>query len=435
MQNTTRQRKVGYLLKTFPKLSETFILNEIVQVEKLGTPLHLFSIKRPPEQEKFHPGVQQVQANVTYLSSIGWHRNIFDSAFVALDHAELFLRNPIRYVAALRFYRGPAKGKRWKEFIQAGFLTRALERRGITHLHAHFANVPTSMAELVRRLSGITYSFTAHAKDIYLSPKEELSRKIRDAEFVLTCTGYNQQYLDAINVHDTPIHLAYHGVDLDRFLTLHTQRESGGVLHIVSVGRFCEKKGFAYLIQACRLLKDRGVPFRCSIVGWGPLRESMAGQIAALGVEPEVQLRHEMTQNQLIDFYQTGDIFVLPCILTDDGDRDGIPNVLLEALAMQLPAVSTEVSGIPELVEHMESGLLVPEKDAAALADALQTLVERPDLRKKFGENGRAKVMDQFELKRSASRVHSFLSAVSTAAAAQQAEQAAERGAVWDLAD
>ena len=431
MRNTSKQRKVGYLLKTFPKLSETFILNEIVQVEQLGTPLHLFSIKRPPAQERFHPGVHQVQANVTYLSSISLRKNIFDSAFVALDHVELFLRNPINYIAALRFHFGPARGRRLKEFIQSGFLTRALQRRGITHLHAHFANVPASMAELVRRFSGITYSFTAHAKDIYLSPKRELSRKMRDAEFVLTCTGYNQRYLEAINVHGTPIHLAYHGVDLDRFLSLNTKRDSDDALHIVSVGRFCEKKGFAYLIQACSHLKARGLPFRCSIVGWGPLRDGMASQIAELSLQAEVRLRPEMTQTQLIEFYRTGDIFVLPCILTDDGDRDGIPNVLLEAMAMQLPAVSTEVSGIPELVEHMESGLLVAEKDALALADALQLLLERPELRKKFGENGRAKVMDQFELKRSARRVHAFLSAVNAPPPVGQVEP----DAVWDLAE
>ena len=435
MQNTSSPRKIGYLLKTFPKLSETFILNEIVQVEKLGTPLHIFSIKRPPEQEKVHPGVYQVQADVTYLATIGRRKNIFDSAFVALDHLQLFLRNPIGYIGALRFHFGPARGKRLKEFIQAGFLTRALERRGITHLHAHFANVPTTIAELVRRLSSISYSFTAHAKDIYLSPKAELTRKMRDAEFVLTCTGYNREYLEAINIHSTPIHLAYHGVDLERFLNLNQRRHTEDTLHIVSVGRFCEKKGFNYLIEACRHLKARGLAFRCSIVGWGPLRDSMAAQIAELSLQAEVQLCHEMTQNQLIDFYQTGDIFVLPCILTDDGDRDGIPNVLLEAMAMQLPAVSTEVSGIPELIEHMESGLLVAEKDAAALADALQLLLERPDLRTQFGQRGRAKVMDQFELKRSASRVQSFLSTVRATPTLENAKKTAEREAVWDLAE
>ena len=309
---TTSNSKIGYLLKTYPKLSETFILNEIVQLEKLGMPLHLFSIRRPPQEERFHPGVFQVQANVTYLASISWGKNIFDSAIIGMDHLELFLKNPISYLATLRFHYGPAKARRRKEFIHAGFLTRALQRRNITHLHAHFANVPTYLAELVRRFSGITYSFTAHAKDIYLTDKNELFRKIRDAEFVLTCTGYNKTYLEALNVDGTPIHLAYHGVDLDRFLAVNTRHLSKERLHIISVGRFCEKKGFACLIQACSHLKARGAPFRCSIVGWGPLRDSMAQQIADLSLQEEVQLLPEMTQGQLIDFYQTGDIFALP---------------------------------------------------------------------------------------------------------------------------
>ena len=431
MQSSISDRKVGYLLKTYPKLSETFILNEIVQIEKLGMPLHLFSIKRPPPQEPFHPGVFQVQANVTYLSSISLRKNVFDSAFVALDHLELLVRNPISYVSTLRFHLGPGKGKRLKEFIQAGFLTRALQRRRITHLHAHFANIPTYLAELVHRFSGITYSFTAHAKDIYLSDKQDLSRKMRGAEFVLTCTGYNQKYLEALNVRETPIHLAYHGVDLERFLSVEKQDTHSESLHIVSVGRFCEKKGFTYLIQACSQLRARGVPFRCSIVGWGPLRDAMAAQIADLSLQSCVQLLPEMAQSQLIDFYQTGDIFVLPCIMTDDGDRDGIPNVLLEAMAMQLPAISTDVSGIPELLEHMQTGLVVPEKNAAALADALHVLLSRADLRTALAINGRAKVTAQFELKRNVQRVHAFLSGV----VAPEAEDAPVPEGVLDLAE
>ena len=398
MDFAQQTRIVGYLLKTYPKLSETFILNEILQLEKFGVPLHLFSLRKPMFADKFHPAVYRVQANVTYIPSIGWRSNPIDSTLIVLDHLELCLRNPLRYFSTLWFYLRVPEEKRLKEFAQAGFLTRALQRRKIQHLHAHFANVPTSVAELVERFSGITFSFTAHAKDIYLSRKDELARKIRAAEFVVTCTGYNQRYLQDIDAGPTPIYLAYHGVDLSKFNNFDRASQLAQPLLILSVGRFCEKKGFFYLIEACRLLKARGRAFLCSIVGWGPLRNDLERMIVELDLCDCVSLVSEMTQDQLIHVYLTAGMFVLPCILTDNGDRDGIPNVLIEAMAMQVPVISTEVSGIPELVEHNESGILVPEKNSAALADAIELLLSGPDLRSRFGEKGRAKVLNQFTL-------------------------------------
>src|SRR5713226_4764525 len=401
MDHAQQTRRVGYLLKTYPKLSETFILNEIVQLEKLGVALHLFSLKKPMFADKFHPAVHQVQANVTYIPSIGWRSNTIDRAFIVLDHVELCLQNAFRYFSTLWFYLRSPQDKRLKEFVQAGFLTRALQRRKIRHLHAHFANIPTSVAELVKHFSGITFSFTAHAKDIYLSRRQELARKIQAAEFVLTCTEYNQKYLQNIDAGPTPIYLAYHGVDLSKFNNLDTAAHPANPADpplILSVGRFCEKKGFPFLIEACRVLKARGCAFRCSIVGWGPLRDDLERMIVELDLCDCVSLVNDMTQDQLVHLYLTASMFVLPCILTDNGDRDGIPNVLIEAMAMQVPVISTEVSGIPELVEHMENGILVPEKNSTALADAIELLLSHPDLRSRFAEKGRAKVLNQFTL-------------------------------------
>jgi glycosyltransferase involved in cell wall biosynthesis len=264
-------------------------------------------------------------------------------------------------------------------------------------LHAHFANLPASVAELVHRLSGISFSFTAHAKDIYLSSHRELSRKMRAAKFVLTCTGYNKKYLEAIGSGSTPIYLAYHGVDLSRFQAIEPARREGAP-QLLSVGRFCEKKGFPYLIRACHILKERGWRFSCAIVGWGPLREQLEKLIAELNLASQVSLLAEMTHDRLVAMYQAADVFVLPSILAQDGDRDGIPNVLIEAMAMRLPVVSTAVSGIPELVDHMQNGLLVPEKDATVLASAVEILLSSPELRARLGENGRSKVLRRFTL-------------------------------------
>ncbi len=412
---------IGYLLKTYPKLSETFILNEIAELEKSGMPLHLFSLRMPAFGDKVHDAVTGVQAKVTYVRrwlrltgfggflAAGVNADPLDATFLVVEHAKLFARNPVRYISTLWFYVRLPDRKRLRDFLQAGALARALHVRKIRHLHAHFANVPTSVAELVRGFSGISFSFTAHAKDIYLTDRRELSRKMRAAAFVVTCTGYNREYLEAIGAGGSPIHLAYHGIDLSRFRAVRTAPRPENPPRLLSVGRFCEKKGFSYLIKACRALKDRGCAFSCAIVGWGPMRDQMERQIAELDLANEVALLPGMTQDRLVDMYGRASVFVLPCILTDDGDRDGIPNVLIEAMAMRVPVVSTYVSGIPELVDHMNNGLLVPEKNEAALADALELLLSRPELRARFGENGREKVASQFTLERNVGQIRELL--------------------------
>lgn len=411
MRTPQHPPQVGYLLKTFPKVSETFILNEIVQLEKMATPLHLFSLRVPALSEKLHPVVSKLQSKVTYVRrrpafvqigrflAMGVRSDPLNTSLLMLEHLKLLASNPIRYLSVLWFYWRVPETRRLKDFIQAGALTRGLQKRNIRHLHAHFANLPASVAELVQRFSGISFSFTAHAKDIYLSSHRELSRKMRAAKFVLTCTGYNQKYLEAIGSGPTPIYLAYHGVDLSRFQATEAARREGAP-QLLSVGRFCEKKGFPYLIRACHILKERGWRFSCAIVGWGALREQLERLIAELNLASQVSLLAEMTHDRLVGMYREADIFVLPSILAQDGDRDGIPNVLIEAMAMRLPVVSTDVSGIPELVDHMQNGLLVPEKDVTALASAMEILLSRPELRARFGENGRSKVMRQFTLER-----------------------------------
>lgn len=207
MQAIRHAPKVGYLLK---KLSETFILNEIVQLERTGISLHFLSLKKPPLYDKFHPAVSEVQANVTcirlrprlarvrhFLRS-NVRSGPLDATSTTGEHFQLFIRSPIRYVSAVWFHlRAPGK-RRLKEFLHAGLVTRCLQRRNIGHLHAHFANVPTSVAELVHRFSGITFTFTAHAKDIYLHRHRELARKMEAVKFVLTCTGYNKTYPELI---------------------------------------------------------------------------------------------------------------------------------------------------------------------------------------------------------------------------------------------
>jgi glycosyltransferase involved in cell wall biosynthesis len=283
-------------------------------------------------------------------------------------------------------------------------LARALRRSRAGHLHAHFANVPAAIAELVRILTGIPYSFTAHAKDIYLAPPDDLRRKIRGAEFVLTCTGFNQDYLRRISDCETPIQLAYHGVDLSLFqpapAAAHVPAAAEPV--ILSIGRFCEKKGFPYLIQACSILKGEGRRFRCRIVGYGEMKEQLAAHIAELHLQDCVSLEGPLNQDQIIAVYRTATLFVLPCHVIANGDRDGIPNVLLEAMSMGIPVISTAISGISELIENTVNGLLVPERDGESVARAAGLLLDEPALRARLAENGRKTAAETFGLESSA---------------------------------
>jgi glycosyltransferase involved in cell wall biosynthesis len=291
-----------------------------------------------------------------------------------------------------------------------------MERLGIDHLHVHFANIPAATAEIAQKLTGIPFSMTAHAKDIYLTDDVALDRRMGSAEFVLTCTEYNRRYLEAVSTSDTPIYRSYHGIDLTRFRprgeTAETVTFAQAPLNILSVGRFCEKKGFPDLLDACHQLKQAQVPFRCQIVGFGPLASRLQGQIATLGLEGDVTLVGKLTQDEVIEQYHRADVFVLPCLVTEDGDRDGIPNVLLEAMATGLPVVSTAISGITELVQSGTNGLLVPEKDAAAIAQALTLLAQAPSLRQELGRAGRRTVHQNFTLEHNVGQVKNWLLSV-----------------------
>lgn len=417
--------KIAYLVKTFPKLSETFILNEILELERQGLELHIFSLRQPTET-KVHPAVAEVRAPVTYVRS--WYAPLppppervpFEKLAYKVQMAEerrfMFLHHPIWFLRTWLLQARNNLRKRYlyqalqakcatrkRFFYQALALARELRRGGFTHLHAHFANEPASVAELAHRLAGCPFSFTAHAKDIYLTDRDELARKIAAAQFVVTCTGFNRNYLKEIAKEiagGTPIHLSYHGVDLSRFSSqAGNRREHPPATPIIlSVGRFCEKKGFTYLIQACHRLKQKGKPFVCRIVGFGPLQEQLEELIETLALRDSVLLVGKMTQDKLVQEYRQAHLFVLPCLVTDDGDRDGIPNVLVEAMATGIPVVSTSVSGIVELVDHMENGLLGPEKDLEALTAAMETLLDDPGLRERLGANGRQKVTAGFSL-------------------------------------
>ncbi len=403
--------RIGFLVKTFPRLSETFILNEILGLEKLGWDLHIYSLKGPVN-EPVHPGVSQVKAPVSYIPSFMPTTTLVDPFGILGAHLQILVKHPIRYVSAIRRYFCQTVDKRLKEFIQAGYLAVSLQKAGITHLHVHFANSPTAVGEVVHWLTGIPFSFTAHAKDIYTSNKVDLARRIKTAASVLTCTGFNERYLRSLSDEEASINLAYHGIDTTRFTAganNSSEKENEHVPLVLSVGRFCEKKGLDDLIRACAILRDNGVRFRCILVGYGPLEEQLKELRRALQLEALVEMPGRMGQAEVIEQYRKASVFALPCRVTDSGDRDGIPNVLFEAMALGVPVVTTDVSGITELVVERRTGWIVEPQRPDKLAASIEYVLTHPDQAAELAGNARRRVLEEFTLEVSSRRVHDQL--------------------------
>ncbi len=418
---TTTDRPIGYMLKRYPRLSETFILNEMRALERLGTRLHIFSLLRP-EETLAHPAVMEIQAPITYLPEL----SLGGVVAVAKAHATMARLHPLRYGHAMALALWWAIRSRHpvsvaKQFARAGYMAHACRAQGIEHLHAHFANAPATVARLVSVLCAIPYSFSTHAKDLYLTPQKVMRRRIKSASFVLTCTRHNLEYMQGFipPAERAKIHLVYHGIDLSAFPN-ETASEapytnitpSPVVLSaplILSVGRLVPKKGLDDLVSACVLLRARGVPFRCAIVGEGPLRQALETQIREAALEGVVSLLGAMAHDRLLALYGTAQLFALAPRIMEDGDRDGIPNVLAEAMATGLPVVSTRVSGIPELVDHGENGLLVAPMDPDALADAIEHLLSHPTDSRRLGAAARRKMEANFECWETAKAVQRLL--------------------------
>ena len=403
---------IAYVMKRYPRLTETFILNEIRAMERLGAQLHIFSLL-PPELPPHHPMVSEVAAPIHSPPPEGrakW-------ATLARAHGRMLAASPLRYAGAvlramLWSALSPTPLSVWKQFGRGGYVASTCRRAGIRHIHAHFANAPAATARFASLMSGIPFSFTAHAKDLYLTPPRVIQRRARAATFVATCTGYNARYLqDLLGADAGKVHLVYHGIDLSQFGAREGPQSAAQPRPrlILSVGRLVEKKGHDDLITACALLRRRGHAFRCMIVGEGPLRGTLAAQIAQLQLEGMVTLEGAMTHSKLIALYRHADLFALAPRIAEDGDRDGIPNVIAEAMAIGIPVVSTDVSGIPELVQHGRTGLLAPPNDPCALADALGRLLADPRAATELARAARARLEQDFDLWTTTRRLHALI--------------------------
>ena len=399
------RRSIAYIVKAWPRLSETFILNEIISLERHGVTIRIFSV-RERDPGPAHSKVAQVRAEVTYLAFWpNWRRTI-------PANLRTFCRHPERYVQVLlqaikvNVIRHHRFAPPW-HFFEAAYLTDILFREPANHLHAHFASTPTLVAMYAHRLSGIPYTFTAHAKDIYVTDPEVFRAKLEEAQAVVTCTQYNRGFLSEQYgpLCNDKVHSIYHGLDASQFNFQLPTKACSSPPMILSVARLVEKKGLSNLLAAADILRRRGRVFDVEIIGSGPQREVLKAQAKRLGLADRIRLPGAQAHGAVCLAYRQASIFVLPSVIASNGDRDGIPNVLLEAMASGVPIVSTPVSGIPELIEPGVDGLLVPPNDPTALAEAIDKLLASQELRESLARAARSKIESSFSLDASAERL------------------------------
>jgi glycosyltransferase involved in cell wall biosynthesis len=397
--------KIAYYLQRFPYLTETFILREMLLLREMGVDVQIFSLLPPGPKGTMH---QQVQAMMPFV-----HYSQFIFSFKLIQAQFYFLlRTPRKYFKAL----GRAIWQTWPEPVDLGkmliifpksvYFARQMQEMKIDHIHAHFVWTNGIAAQVAADLTGVTYSLHAHAWDIFQRNQECVRRQISLASVVVTVSEYHRQYIANLCPHWKPddIRVVHYGLDPSEFTPGHVPAEEN-TIRIISVGSLVEKKGHAYLIEACALLLSKGYKFQCSIIGGGYLRESLQERIDRFGLKGSVFLVGAKNQTDVQDLYRHSDIFALACVIAQNGDRDGMPNVLLEAMAMELPVITTPVTGNPELVHEEENGLIVPSRDAQALASAIERLINDQALRLRLGKQGRQTILAGFDIRQTSAEM------------------------------
>jgi colanic acid/amylovoran biosynthesis glycosyltransferase len=397
-------RRVAYVMSRFPKLTETFVLAELMALEGRGVDVDVYPLLRE-RAALTHPGALDVVERAHYQP--------FVSLPIVVSQLHWLRRRPRAYLRAWR----DVLGGTWPSanffigaigiFPKVAHAARQMEADGVVHVHCHFANHPAVAGFVIRRLTGIPFSFTAHGSDLHVD-RRMLDRKVAEAAFVATVSEDNRRLIlaECGERYAGKVHVVRAGVDTRLFAPADIRPPEGvRPLAVVCVGTLHEVKGQPHLIRACRILADVGVEVSCRLIGSGPDREMLARLIRDARLEDRVVLVGPRTRTEIADELRAADVLVAPIVRTRQGKREGIPVVLMEAMSCGLPVVASAISGIPELVEHRVCGLLVPPGDARALADALRTLDADRDLRERLGRAARLRVLAEFDLDVSAAEL------------------------------
>jgi colanic acid/amylovoran biosynthesis glycosyltransferase len=403
--------RVAYVMSRFPKLTETFILFEMIAVERQGVAVELFPLLRE-RTSTIHPEASALVDRARFLPFLSW--SIVKSQLWFLRH------RPRRYMRTIwAIVRGTWRSPNFllgglgilPKVAHAARLMRAL---GVDHVHCHFANHPAMAGWIIHRLVGLPFSFTAHGSDLHVD-RRMLCEKVSRARFVVAISDDNRRVIE----HECPtavagrVQVIHCGVDTSVFRPASVANAGGlagvgegdGALEILAIGTLHEVKGQAVLVDACRELTARGVAIRARFVGDGPDRTVLAERIAAAGLDGRVQLLGTRTRGEIADLLAVTDVLVAPSVPTRSGKREGIPVVLMEAMASGVPVVASRLSGIPEIVRDGENGRLFPPGDASALADALVELATDPALRDRLGRAARATAVRDFDVEANAARL------------------------------
>lgn len=388
-------RPIAYVMSRFPKLTETFILFEILAVERLGQRVELYPLLRHREPVS-HPEALALLPRA--------HFQPFLSRAILASQLHFLRRRPRAYLGALgAMLRGTFGSANYffgglAIFPRTAHMARLMDAQGVRHVHCHFSNHPATAGFLIHRLVGIPFSFVAHGSDLHVD-RHMLDRKIAEASFAVAISRDNldEMVAECGDWARAKIDVVHCGVDTDRLRPL-AVATPGRPFTVMSIGTLHEVKGQAILVDACRELRDAGIAVRCRFIGDGPDEAALQARIDAAGLSETVTLDGRRTRDEVIELLSKTDVLVAPSVPTRSGRREGIPVVLMEAMSCGLPVVASRLSGIPELVEDGVSGILVTPGDASAVASAIRQLADDPAMRARMGAAARARVVRDFDL-------------------------------------
>ena len=408
MNHQPRRPRIAIVLKGYPRLSETFIAQEILGLKRTGLPLSLVSLRFPTDDRE-HPVHREIDERPNYLPEY-----LYTEPLRIIRSWRIARRLP-GYSAALRSFlkdwRRDPTPNRGRRFGQALVLAAEMPA-DVGLIYVHFLHTPGSVARYAGRMLGLPFAVSAHAKDIWTLPDWEKREKLDDCDWLVTCTQANAEHLKALAPEPERVELVYHGLDFSRFPPdgepAGEARDGSDPLRparLLTVGRLVDKKGYRGLFDALALLPPT-LAWQLDIVGGGPLKAKLVARAKSLGIADKIRWLGTLAQAEILGHYRASDLFPLNCRVSDDGDRDGLPNVLMEAQSQGLACVSTEVSAIPELIHNGETGLLVPPNDPSALAAAIARAIRDPVLRQRLGEAGRARVTGHFGYSAGIATIH-----------------------------
>jgi glycosyltransferase involved in cell wall biosynthesis len=394
------------VVKGYPRLSETFIAQELLGLERAGLALKIFSMRHPTDP-MVHPIHRQIRAPVTYLPEYLYQAPLrVLRALVRCRRLPGFRRALRAWLSDLGRDFSPNRVRR---FGQAAVMADEMPA-DTNWLHAHFIHTPAAVTRYASLLTGLHWSCSAHAKDIWTSKDWELRSNLASAQWVVTCTSAGRDKLVSLAHDPAKVHLIYHGLDLDRFppaprpASIRAGGAAAGSVRLLTIGRAVEKKGLDVLLQALASLPAE-LHWSLTHIGGGEQLKKLKKGAIALGLAGRVAWVGAQDQQVVLAAYRHADLFVLPCRVARNGDRDGLPNVLIEAQSQGLACISSAVSGVPELIRDGETGILVAPDDPAALAAAVERLIRDPAFRDRLGAAGERRVRDRFDMKVSLSRL------------------------------